>query len=89
MSRVVRAVSLFGSIALLSVAGCATPGAGGNWTCSASGLASAKYDGSGSAYVHLSGFQTGDSYPVKLNDAKTEAAGTTANGTPFTCKKAA
>ena len=82
-----RRLPLLALAALASA--CATPGDGGSWTCSATGMVSAKYDGSGYAYIHLSGFQSGGSYAVKLNDAKTEASGVTANGTPFSCKKAA
>lgn len=57
----------------------------GSWKCSASGLANAEYDGSGSAYIHLGRYRSGHRYPVKLNEARTEASGTTADGTPFKC----
>ncbi|MGE0348061.1 hypothetical protein [Hydrogenophaga sp.] len=84
-----RRLSLFGVLAILGgISACAAPGSGANWTCSANGLITSRYDGSGQAYVHLSGFTSGGHYPVKLNEAKTEASGVTANGTPFTCKKA-
>ena len=86
--------SLRASIALLAtsiamaISGCASPGDGATWTCSATGLVSAKYDGSEYANVHLQGFSSGGNYKVKLNEQRTEATGTTANGTPFTCVKA-
>jgi hypothetical protein len=57
------------------------------WVCSAPGLVSASYDGGQSAYVHLTGFNRGGTYPVEMNKAKTQATGTTANGTKFVCKK--
>lgn len=72
--------------AVLFVA-CATPSDGSIWACSAKDLVSARYDGTEFAFVHLSGFQSGAQYKVRLNDARTEATGTTGNGTPFTCKK--
>lgn len=80
---------LLGALFILTVAGCATPADNGKWTCAANGLVSASYNGSASAYVHLAGFSSGSTYPVKLNDAKTEATGVTGNGTPFVCKKSA
>jgi hypothetical protein len=74
----------------LLLAACATPGGDKTaWSCSANGLVSAQYNGSSHAYIHLSGFSSGGQYAVKLNDAKTEATGVTANGTPFKCVKPA
>lgn len=69
------------------VVGCAaTPGAG-SWQCAANGLVNAHYTGGASAMIHLQGFSSGGQYPVKMNEQGTEASGTTANGTPFVCKK--
>ena len=72
---------------VVALGACATPGDGGAWTCTAKDLVSARYDGSEYASVHLSGYQSGSSYKVTLNSARTEATGTTGNGTPFTCVK--
>lgn len=55
------------------------------WKCSAAGLVNASYDGGDGAYVHLTGFSSGGTYPVTKNKAGTTATGTTANGTKFTC----
>lgn|GEM_PF-2056655 len=73
---------------VLAIAGCAASGDGATWTCTANGLISASYNGSDYAQVHLQGYTTGGSYKVALNAPRTEAAGTTANGTPFKCVKA-
>lgn len=84
-----RSTNFLGALIVLGlVSACAAPGDGAQWTCSANGLVSARYDGAAQAYVHLAGFTSGGYYPVKLNEAKTEASGVTANGTPFSCKKA-
>lgn len=82
MKKATRLAPIF-SILILSA--CATPGDGAKWECSANGLVNSTYDGSDSAYVHLQGFSSGGNYPVKLNEQRTEAMGTTANGTPFKC----
>jgi len=50
-------------------------------------LVNAHYTGSGTAMIHLQGFSSGGSYTVTKNAQGTEATGTTANGTPFTCIK--
>jgi hypothetical protein len=55
------------------------------WSCSANGLVSASYDGGGSAYVHLEGFSSGNTYPVTRKGKV--ATGTTKNGTKFTCRE--
>ena len=63
-----------------------TPGgAHAAWTCTAKGLVSATYDGGTSAYVHLEGFNRGNSYAVTKNGKV--ATGTTKNGTKFTCRQ--
>jgi hypothetical protein len=59
----------------------------GGWTCTAPGLVSFQYTGGATAYIHLSAFPTGGTYAVTLNAAKTQASGTTANGTRFVCRK--
>lgn len=53
------------------------------WTCSAPGMVSGSYDGGSSAYIHLTGFSSGGTYPVQKTGKR--ASGTTANGTRFTC----
>lgn len=73
---------------VLAIAGCAAPGDGATWTCTANGLISASYNGSDYAQVHLQGYATGGSYKVTPNAQRNEATGTTANGTPFKCVKA-
>ncbi|MFC1886314.1 hypothetical protein ACFLZM_04595 [Thermodesulfobacteriota bacterium] len=47
----------------------------------------ANYSGGDYAYIHLEGYSKGNDYKVKLNAQKTEASGTTGDGTPFTCTK--
>jgi hypothetical protein len=80
---------LSASIAIaIAISGCATPGDGAKWTCSAAGLVSANYDGSEYANVQLQGFSRTSPYKVTLDAQRTKATGTTANGTPFTCVKA-
>lgn len=74
-------------LAAAAVSACATPGADGNWKCSAQGLANAHYSGADSAMIHLQGFSSGGNYKVTKNAQGTEATGTTANGTPFKCVK--
>jgi hypothetical protein len=46
------------------------------------------YYGSDTAMIHLQGYSSGGNYKVAKNAQGTEATGTTANGTPFTCVKA-
>jgi hypothetical protein len=70
-----------------TVSGCATTGDGGSWKCSAQGLVNSLYTGSDSAMIQLQGFSSGGNYKVTKNAQGTEATGTTANGTPFTCAK--
>lgn len=70
-----------------ALAGCAATPGSGSWQCSADGLVNAHYTGGDSAMIHLQGFSSGGQYPVKKNGQGTEASGTTANGTPFVCKK--
>lgn len=53
------------------------------WICSAPGMISGSYDGGDSAYIHLTGFPSGGSYPVKKSGKS--ASGTTKNGTRFVC----
>lgn len=74
-------------LAIVTVSGCATPGDGASWKCSAQGLITSYYTGSDSAMIHLQGFSSGGNYKVTKNAQGTEAAGTTANGTPFKCVK--
>ena len=76
-------------VALLpvTIAGCVTTGGGAAWQCSAQGLLDSSYHGGNTANIHLQGYPQGGDYWVKLNDQQTEATGTTANGTPFTCTK--
>jgi hypothetical protein len=71
----------------LAFSGCATTGDGSVWKCSANGLLTAGYDGGEMAYIHLQGFASGHNYEVSLNAQRTEATGTTRNGTPFVCTK--
>lgn len=59
-----------------------------SWECTAKGLVNSHYTGSSHAMIHLSGYSSGGSYQVTLNEQKTVASGTTKDGTPFTCKKA-
>jgi len=74
-------------LAVGTVSGCATTGDGATWKCTAQGLVNSYYTGSDSAMIHLQGFSYGGSYKVTKNAQGTEATGTTANGTPFTCVK--
>lgn len=74
-------------IAIATVTGCASTGDGGSWKCSAQGLVNYSYNGSESAMIQLQGFSSGGYYKVTKNAQGTEATGTTANGTPFTCVK--
>ena len=57
------------------------------WKCSAEDLAEADFNGGDSARIRLAGFRRGTLYRVTFNADKTEAKGTTGNGTPFTCVK--
>ena len=79
----------FSSIILIAIAiaGCATTGDGASWKCSAKGLVNSYYTGSDSAMIHLQAYSSGGHYTVTKNAQGTEAKGTTANGTPFTCVK--
>jgi hypothetical protein len=76
--------AMFRLTALLSVL-LTAPCYADSWTCTAPGLVSGSYDGGDSAYIHLSGFSDGKSYPVKKSGNR--ATGTTTNGTKFTCSK--
>lgn len=83
-------VTLFSAISfsLLSVclaASVAEAQSGKQWKCSAPGLVSSSYTGGSTAYIHLSGFATGGTYPVTKKG--NVATGVTANGTKFTCKQ--
>jgi hypothetical protein len=53
------------------------------WSCSAPGMVSGSYDGGSSAYIHLTGFPSGGTYPVQKQGKR--ASGTTKNGTRFVC----
>ncbi len=55
------------------------------WTCEASNLKASNYSGGAYAYVHLSSYSSGGSYPV-VKEGST-ATGTTADGTKFVCKE--
>jgi hypothetical protein len=77
-----------GVLLAIGLAGCQTSGGGPAWSCTANGLINANYNGSDYAQIHLQGYSTGGSYKVTLNEQRTEATGTTANGTPFKCMKA-
>ena len=83
-----KTVQLIGILTAITLTGCATTGDGAKWTCTAKNLVTAQYNGAGLAYVHLNPYSSGGMYDVKLNEARTEATGTTANGTPFKCVKA-
>jgi hypothetical protein len=74
-------------LTIATISGCATTGDGASWRCSAQGLVNSYYTGSDSAMIHLQGFPSGGNYKVTKNAQDTEASGTTANGTPFTCVK--
>jgi len=74
-------------LTVVIISGCATTGDGATWKCTAHGLVNSYYTGSDSAMIHLQGFSSGGSYKVTKNAQGTEATGTTANGTPFTCVK--
>lgn len=56
------------------------------WTCTAPGLVTARYTGGSTAYVHLSRYTSGGSYPVVKNASGNVATGKTADGTDFVCK---
>ena len=84
-----RTMSLAVAILMVTaIAGCATPGDGAKWNCSAKGMVNSYYYGSDTAMIHLEGYSSGGNYKVTKNAQGTEATGTTANGTPFTCVKA-
>ena len=70
------------TIALL--AGSAVPSLAESWSCSAPGLVSGSYGGGGSAYIHLTGYGTGNDYPVTRQG--NVASGVTKDGTRFTCR---
>ena len=57
------------------------------WQCTADGLAEADFNGGQTARIRLAGYRRGSDYPVTFNADKTEAKGTTGDGTPFTCVK--
>jgi hypothetical protein len=75
------------ALAAIAISGCATPGDGASWKCSAQGLVNSHYTGSDYAMIHLQGYSSGGNYKVTKNTQDTEATGTTANGTPFKCVK--
>jgi hypothetical protein len=81
----IRTTVLASLLAVVTAAATAPAAAqGGTWKCSAPGLVSASYQGGGSAYIHLSGFSSGGTYPVTRKGKV--ATGVTANGTRFTCR---
>lgn len=53
------------------------------WSCTAPGMVSGSYDEGSSAYVHLTGFPSGGTYPVQKHGKR--ASGTTKNRTKFVC----
>lgn len=55
------------------------------WVCTADGLASFRYSGGDWAYIHLSPYPNGGSYPATKTGSI--ATGKTKDGTPFTCKE--
>ena len=75
---------IFGwSIVLFAAATVGGPASAEAWTCSASGMVSGSYDGGSSAYIHLTGYPNGGTYPVQKQGKR--ATGTTRNGTKFVC----
>jgi hypothetical protein len=74
-------------LAILTLSACATTGDAPGWSCTAKNLVTARYGGGTHAYVQLQGYATGSQYSVKLNEQKTEATGTTGDGTPFVCRR--
>ncbi|WP_076857906.1 hypothetical protein [Bradyrhizobium mercantei] len=77
MGGKVKAALTVALLAVSSIPACAA------WTCSAPGLITGQYDGGDSAYIHLTGFRTGNNYPVAKKGNR--ATGTTKNGTHFVC----
>jgi hypothetical protein len=67
------------------VAATAQTGKPKTWTCSAPNLVNFSYDGGDSAYIHLTPYASGGTYPVTKTKAGTQATGVTANGTKFVC----
>jgi len=57
------------------------------WVCTAESLIGFSYSGGSTANIHLSAYDNGGDYSVKLNSDKTVATGVTADDTPFTCTK--
>jgi hypothetical protein len=72
---------LFAAAAMLAISSSAHAG---SWSCSAKNMVTGRYDGGATAYIHLSGFNTGSNYPVSKSGSK--VSGVTKNGTPFTCR---
>ncbi len=60
------------------------PSSAESWACSAPGIVSGSYGGGGSAYIHLTGYSTGNDYPVTRQG--NVASGVTKDGTHFTCR---
>ena len=58
-----------------------------DWTCSAKNLADYSYSGGASAYIRLTMFAQGASYPVQRLSAN-RVKGVTGNGTEFFCQVA-
>lgn len=66
--------------------GCATSGDGAAYTCTAPRLLSGSYQaGATTARIHLSGYSSGGTYRVK-DIGGGIVAGSTADGTRFTCQ---
>lgn len=82
-------LSLAGCVATAPVVGQSASGttqvAKKEWTCEANNLRTSNYSGGSHAYVHLSSYSSGGSYPVVKNGSM--AMGTTADGTKFVCKE--
>lgn len=73
-------------IAAVNVVAFAIPAQAGEWACSAKNIADYSYSGGASAYIRLTMFSTGSSYPV-TQDGKDKVSGVTGNGTRFECKR--
>ena len=73
-------------LSAIILSGCAATGDFASWQCDANGLVEYRYDGSGTAYIHMQG-HWGENYSVDLNEQKNKAIGTAANGTTFICNK--
>lgn len=62
-----------------------TVNAGNGWTCTATNLLDARYNGGNTAYIHLSPYSDGRRYAVIVSGNR--ATGQTSNGTPFVCTR--